>query len=197
MKNVIIILALILGFPLAAYAGDDAVTKVEGCTSISKNDLNRHLIESDVAGFIRKVPESASVRFEVQNCFDDGILIEGKTIVLSSRLSRLSHQMRFFIIAHEYGHYALLHEAKISSLEARNGFHRRDANFPPALSKLSYQNEFEADAFAVRIMHTHGMNAEVVAIWFENLKREGTTTHPAFRERAEAIRAVWKSLLPH
>ncbi len=189
MRKVIAILVLFIVVFFDAHAGEH-ITNIGGCTPISKNNPKRQLIESDVANFVRKVPESASVRFEVQNCKDDGIALEGGVIVISSRISRLTPPLRFFIIGHEYGHLALSHKGKTDARTGQPLLKSMGAKSMEEFTELAQRDEFEADAFAIRRMYINGMNGEEVALGLESFGGENTTTHPSSARRAQAIRGV-------
>lgn len=172
--------------------------KLAGCSAISPDHPQRQQIEADIADFVQTVPAAAEVRFEVQDCVMDGQLYNGKTIVLSARLARLPQSQRFFIIAHEYGHHQLDHQTTMGSLLSRIAGHRRDdAVGAPGVTELAYRSEFEADAYAVRLMHSSGIDPEDAALLFDNLGAgKDNATHPAFGRRAQAIREVRASLVP-
>jgi len=172
--------------------------KVAGCSAMWADNPQRQQIETDIADFVQAVPAAADVRFEVQDCLMDGQLYNGKTIVLSARLARLPQPQRFFIIAHEYGHYQLDHQTVMGSLLTRIAGHRRDDTASsPGVTELAHRSEFEADAYAVRLMHLHGMDPEDAAQLFDSLGTgKDNATHPAFGRRAHAIREVRASLVP-
>lgn len=174
------------------------LAKVAGCSAIWPDNPQRQQIEADIADFVRTVPAAADVRFEVQDCVMDGQLYNGTTIVLSARLARLPQAQRFFIIAHEYGHHQLDHQTVMGGLLARIAGHRRDeATAAPGVTELAHRTEFEADAYAVRLMHGNGMDPEDAAQLFDSLGTgKDNATHPAFSRRAQAIREVRASLAP-
>jgi hypothetical protein len=183
-----------IGFALGCAACAPLETKstlrLTGCSPISTDHPDRQLVESDIAAFLNTVPEARAALFEVQACSMDGQLADGKTIILSSRLARLPQPQRYFIIAHEFGHYQLGHHARLGGLLA----HMNESS--PTTQRLgatdmSHRAEFEADAYAVQIMKTQGLDPEEAARLFDSLGvGHDNATHPAFARRAQAIRDV-------
>jgi Zn-dependent protease with chaperone function len=192
-------IAVALGTSACAHPqAETGLAKVAGCSAISPENPQRQQIEADITAFVQTVPAAAEVRFEVQDCVMDGQLYNGKTIVLSARLARLPQPQRFFIIAHEYGHHQLDHQMVMGGLLARIAGHRRDeAASVPGVTELAHRTEFEADAYAVRLMHMNGMDPDEAALLFDGLGAgKDNATHPAFGRRAQAIRDVRASLVP-
>jgi Zn-dependent protease with chaperone function len=192
-------IAIALGTSACAHPQEESgLARVAGCSAVSPENAQRQQIEADIADFVQAVPAAAEVRFEVQDCVMDGQLYNGKTIVLSARLSRLPRPQRFFIVAHEYGHHQLDHQTVMGGLLARIAGHRHEkATGAPGVAELAHRTEFEADAFAVRLMHQHGMDPEDAAQLFDSLGTgKDNATHPAFSRRALAIRDVRASLVP-
>jgi hypothetical protein len=144
---------------------DKIVTQLEAspsaCTAVAADQPQRQRVEADVVRFMMLAPVPQHVRFQVMDCADDGFVYQGTTIVLSSRLSRLSGGQRFFIIAHELGHVALQHHAATSKFVAKVVRNARDeraarARVASGLPAMSQQNELDADAYAIRLMREAG-----------------------------------------
>ncbi|MFP5406698.1 MAG: M48 family metalloprotease [Gammaproteobacteria bacterium] len=159
------------------------------------------MIEADIAAFQRAVPVSDSARFEVQDCMMDGQLYDdGKTIVLSTRLVRLPQPQRYFIMAHEFAHHRLAHHARIGTVPAHI-VNQQARVIPPGdvtdidAADLAHRREFEADAYAVRMMHAQGLDPEEAARLFDGMgASKDSATHPSFGRRARAIRDVIATL---
>lgn len=178
---------------------DKLVAQIEaspaGCTAVPARDAQRQLIEGDVARFRAAVEVPADVRFQVMDCEADGFVYQGRTIVLSTRLSRMNPAQRFFIVAHEMGHVALGHHGAMRSFVARIVDTQPDegrarAQIASALATISHEHEFEADAFAVRSMQAAGVEPEQAALIFDSIRDDrDNATHPSARRRAAAIRS--------
>ena len=130
------------------------------------------------------------------DCFVDGFVHKGQTIVVSARLSRLNEAQRFFILAHELGHLHLQHRAAMSSFVARivssaPNETRARAEVAAGLAAHSHRAEFDADAFAVQLMLDAGHDPEQAARIFDSIgEGRDNATHPASGKRARAIRAL-------
>jgi Zn-dependent protease with chaperone function len=166
------------------------------CTPVASDQPQRKLVEADVARFLMIAPVPAHVHFQVLDCADDGFVYQGTTIVLSTRLARLSPAQRFFIMAHELGHVKLLHHAATSKFVAKAVRNARDertarARVASGLPALSQQAELDADAFAIRLMREGGEDPNEAARLFESIgEGKDNTTHPSPGRRARAIRSM-------
>jgi len=167
-----------------------------GCTGVAPDQPARLTIERDIAYFTKSVGRREGVHFEVMDCTVDGFVYKGRTIVVSTRLTRLPLPQRFFIFAHEMGHIALHHHAVVSSFVARAvsstaGEAAARAAVASGLGAISRQNEFDADAYAVTLMREAGLDPEEAARLFDSIG-EGlaNATHPSPGNRGRAIRAL-------
>ena len=166
-----------------------------GCSPIPAESLERQLVEADVGNFVRTTPAAGAARFEVHDCEMDGQVYDGKTVVLSARLARLPQPQRYFIIAHEFAHHRLDHHAQIGGFLAGIVSQHEHPVQPLDAMELSHRTEFEADAYAVRMMHAQGIDPEEAARLFDSVGAgKDSATHPAFGRRAKAIRDVITSL---
>lgn len=166
------------------------------CGRLPFDHPQRRLIEDDIARFRRLVPEAAAVRFDVLDCYWDGMVDRGERVVVSSRLARATPAQRFFVIAHEFGHFALGHHDAIVALvvdllrahddDAQAVAQAIKANAAGALSR---RHEAEADAFATRATLLAGLDVGQAAHFFET-QGQALKTHPAPSARAEAIRRL-------
>ena len=166
------------------------------CTPVAADQPQRQRVEADVLRFLMVAPVPSHVTFQVMECADDGFVYQGTTIVLSTRLSRLSSAQRFFIIAHELGHVALQHHAATSKFVAKAVRNARDeraarARIASGLPAMSQQNELDADAFAIRLMREAGEDPEEAARLFESIgEGKDNSTHPSPGRRSRAIRSM-------
>jgi Zn-dependent protease with chaperone function len=179
---------------------DEIVNQLEAspasCTGVADDQPQRQLVEADLARFLMTAQVPAHVRFKVMDCADDGFVHQGTTVVLSTRLSRLTRDQRFFIIAHELGHVTLQHHAATSKFVAKAVRSARDeraarARVSAGLPAMSQQNELDADAFAIRLMREAGRDPDEAARLFESIgEGRDNLTHPAPGRRARAIRSM-------
>jgi Zn-dependent protease with chaperone function len=166
------------------------------CGRLPFDHPQRRLIEDDIARFRRLVPQAAAVRFDVLDCYWDGMVDRGERIVVSSRLARATPAQRFFVIAHEFGHFALGHHAAIVELvEDLLQAHDNDAEAVAqaiganVAGAMSRRHEAQADAFATHATLLAGLEIEQAAHFFET-QGQALKTHPAPHARAEAIRRL-------
>ena len=179
---------------------DKIVSQLEAspasCNAAPANDPQRKLVEADLAQFLMTARVPAHVHFDVLECLDDGFVYQGDTIVLSTRMSRLTHAQRFFIMAHELGHVQLQHHTATSKFVTKAVRSARDertarARVTSGLPALSQQAELDADAFAVRLMREAGEDPEQAARLFEGIgEGKDNATHPSPGRRARAIRSM-------
>ncbi len=166
------------------------------CTAVAEGNPERQLIEADISRFLTVADVPPDVRFQVLDCPDDGFVHQGRTIVISTRLSRLPVSQRFFILAHELGHVKLQHHAATSRFVANAVKGARDertarARVYSGLAAISHQAELDADAYAVNLMRHAGIDPENAARLFDSIgEGKDTKTHPSAGRRARAIRST-------
>ena len=122
--------------------------------------------------------------------------LRGDVVLASDVLAELNETERLFILAHELGHVSLEHWSQVGLLfqkwvpgevtqghtDAVAALLGRDAQ------KLAHQQEFEADAFALRLLRELGIQRdEVVAVFARGGLRPDTVTHPGTRKRIGAL----------
>ncbi|MBW8832436.1 MAG: M48 family metalloprotease [Burkholderiales bacterium] len=182
--------------PLVERLVNQLEASPSGCARVATSHPQRRLIESDIAKFSKLTTIPEGVRFEVLDCPVDGFVYRGQTVVISTRLSRMSAPQRFFIIAHEMGHLKLQHHAAIMSFVSRAVDTSADesaarAQIASGLAAISHQAELDADAFAVRLMREARLDPEQAARIFDTIgDGEDNGTHPSPGRRARAIRAM-------
>lgn len=123
--------------------------------------------------------------------------LQGHVVVASEELARLEEGERLFILAHELGHVRLGHWAQMSTVyqkyvpgvvaqaqtDAVAGLLGREA------SAVAHRQEFEADAFGLKVVTDLGYAPQVVVGTFVRLgMRADTATHPSSRKRVAHLR---------
>lgn len=142
------------------------------------------------------MPTAAGVRFDVLDCRADGFVHRGERIVISARLAQRPKAQRFFIMAHELGHLSLRHHAAMARFVADAVGRTADESAAGAvidagLTPLSRQAEFDADAYAAKLMRDSGLDPEDAARLFDGIgPGQDNRTHPSPARRARAIRAL-------
>jgi hypothetical protein len=124
--------------------------------------------------------------------------LRGHLVIANEGLGDWPEEGRLFVLAHELGHVALAHWAQMGVMYQKwvPGSVTADQTDPVAgrlgreASGLAYQQEYEADAFALRTLEGLGVQRDAV---FSALMRMGaskdTATHPGTQRRLAALRA--------
>ncbi|MBX3605264.1 MAG: M48 family metalloprotease [Piscinibacter sp.] len=125
--------------------------------------------------------------------------VHGHIVLANERLADLPEGERLFVLAHELGHVAQQHwlqmamvyqkwvpgEVTPEQTDAVAGRLGRDA------SQLAHRQEFEADAFALRLLRRVGHDPAVAVDAFMHLgMTQDTATHPGTRKRVALVRAT-------
>lgn len=126
------------------------------------------------------------------------VCLMGRVIAANVSLADLTESERLFILAHELGHIEHGHWAQLGALYKRHipGEVVASTTDPVAgilgreASELSHRHEYEADAFALRLLRRLGEPEETPVVLFtEHLPMVKTTaTHPGTHQRLAHLR---------
>jgi len=120
-------------------------------------------------------------------------------VLANESLADLSEGERLFVLAHELGHIELRHWEQTQRLYQKwvPGVVTPDQTEPVAAllgrdaSGLAYQQELEADAFALRTLHALGRPTQDALSAFMHLgMTHDTATHPGTRKRLASLRTA-------
>jgi len=130
--------------------------------------------------------------------------LNGHALVANARLADAPEQVRLFVLAHELGHVSLSHWRQMGLLFQKWVPGEIDARRPiePQLNermgrdaaRLANQQEFEADAFAGRVvarLRPDSYNPQGVFMYLG--AQQDTVTHPGTQRRMAALR--WQAEL--
>lgn len=127
------------------------------------------------------------------------VCLMGKVVVANVSVAEMSESEREFVLAHELGHIAHGHWAQLGRLyqryipdevvqektDAIAGELGRDA------SALAHDQEYEADAFALRLLRHMGQPSDTAQMLFHRLPLvRATPTHPGTQERLAHLQEV-------
>jgi predicted Zn-dependent protease len=128
------------------------------------------------------------------------VCLMGRVIVANAVLANLSEAERTFVLAHEVGHIAYNHWGQLGELyrthipgevvqertDAVAGILGREA------SALSHRHEFEADAFALRLLKRLGDPDDTPIVLFQQHLPlvKGTATHPGTYQRISQLQEL-------
>lgn len=125
--------------------------------------------------------------------------LHGRIVAVHERLGQLPEATRRFVIAHELGHVMAGHWQQMGLVYQRwvPGEVTPERTDPVAgglgreASALSHQHEFDADAFALRLLTRLGHPPHDAWAAFMQLgMTQDTATHPGTRKRLAAMRLV-------
>ncbi len=142
----------------------------------------------------------AGVRLMVVRSSLLAVCLMGRVIVVDVSVADLTESERVFILAHELGHVAHEHWAQLGALYK----HHIPGEVVPATadpvagvlgreaSALSHRQEFEADAFALRLLRRMGEPDDTPVVLFQQHLPlvKATATHPGSYERLARLQAV-------
>jgi Zn-dependent protease with chaperone function len=125
--------------------------------------------------------------------------LQGHIVLANERLAELNEGERLFILAHELGHIALHHWAQTEQLYLKwvpGAVTPRETEPVAAMlgrdaSGQAHRHELEADAYALRALHTLGRDPQDALGVFMHLGvTRDTATHPGTRKRLASLRAA-------
>ena len=125
--------------------------------------------------------------------------LRGRVVIANESMGDWPEEGRLFVLAHELGHVALAHWAQMGVMYQKwvPGSVTADQTDPVAgrlgreASGLAYQQEYEADAFAMRTLEGLGVQRDEVISAFMHLgASKDTATHPGTHRRLAALRAT-------
>lgn len=125
--------------------------------------------------------------------------LHGHIVVANEKLGGLPEGERLFVLAHELGHVINHHWLNMGLLYQRwvPGAVTPDTTDPVSeplsreASALAHRQEFEADAFALRVLRHIGHGSDEAMSAFLHLgMTQATATHPATQKRVAALRAA-------
>ncbi|CAN5412542.1 hypothetical protein BH11PSE9_BH11PSE9_19610 [soil metagenome] len=125
--------------------------------------------------------------------------LHGNHVVANEALADLPEGERLFVLAHELGHVMLGHWAQLGLLYQKwvpgaVTQAQTDAVAPQLGregSALAHRQEFEADAFGLRLVRSLGLTEQDALAAFMDLGvHNDTATHPATRKRVAALRSI-------
>jgi Zn-dependent protease with chaperone function len=128
------------------------------------------------------------------------VCLMGRIVAANETLADLTESERQFILAHELGHVAHAHWAQLSELYLQHipgevVQEKTDAIasvLGREASSLAHQHEYEADAFALRLLRRIGAPEETPIVLFQqHLPMVKTTaTHPGTAQRVAHLREL-------
>lgn len=125
--------------------------------------------------------------------------LHGRIIVANESLADLPEAARLFVLAHELGHVASDHWQQMGAVYRHwvPGEVTPQTTDPVAnqlgreASATSHRQEFEADAYASRVLRAMGRPPQdSFAVFMSTVLQQDTATHPGTRKRIASLRAA-------
>jgi Peptidase family M48 len=147
----------------------------------------------------RMLPPDVAVELRVIRGSTVAETMHGHIVVANEALAELTEGERLFVLAHELGHVMSGHWAQMGGVYKRwvPGEVTPEHTDPVAgqlgreASALSHQQEYEADAWGVRMLRRLGLPAsDAVAAFMHLGMTQDSPTHPSSRKRVAALRAA-------
>jgi len=129
--------------------------------------------------------------------------LHGRVIVVNQSLAELGEGERLFILAHELGHVVMGHwpqmnRVYLSWVPGEVVQQQTDAvasQLGREASTLAHRQEFEADAYGLRVLRGLGHPPQAAMSTFVTMGvRNDTATHPGTRKRLASLRAAEAAL---
>jgi Zn-dependent protease with chaperone function len=156
-----------------------------------------------VRASFKKVLDNAGVDVQVDLLVVRGPVwaetLNGRTIVVHEALGDRSEGERLFVLAHELGHVVQGHWREVGALYLEHvpGEVVQEATdavagtLGRAASAQSHRHEFDADAFALRLIRRLGFDVDAAISVFQFAHAQmDTATHPGTRKRVAHLRLL-------
>ncbi len=168
-------------------------------TPVPKDDANRQVLAADFEQLLGAL-QGRCDETDVSLVVVAQPLVASSSrrlVVMGSQWAALPAVLRRFTMAHELGHVCERHKTRVDDyvLQAHlNGATGRDIVSHPQYRGLRHEVEFEADAFATRLLVTMGDDASQGASYILWLQQRATLEHPAPEHRVARVQALAASL---
>ncbi len=168
-------------------------------TPVSQGDADRQVLEADFERMLGVLPDGCT-QSDVNLVVVSQPLVASsarRLVVMSAQWAALPAVVRRFTMAHELGHVCEGHKARVDDyvLQAHlSGTSGREVLAHPQYRTLRHGVEFEADAFATRLLITMGDDASQGAAYILQLQQRATLEHPSPEHGVGRVQALAASL---
>jgi Zn-dependent protease with chaperone function len=156
-------------------------------------------VRSSFARVLAAMPEAVSVELRVVSAGTLAETVHGRIVVAHESLADMPEGARLFVLAHELGHVAGHHWQQMGAVYRHwiPGEVTPEATDPVAgalgreASATAHRQEFEADAYAMRLLRALGRPPQdALSAFVQQGMLQDTATHPGTRKRVASLRAV-------
>lgn len=146
----------------------------------------------------RALPEEVVAELRVVGSGTVAETLHGHVVVVHESLADMPEGARLFVLAHELGHVASHHWQQMGAVYRHwiPGEVKPETTDPVAgalgheASTASHRQEFEADAYAMRVLRTLGRGPQdAFSAFVQQGMLQDTATHPGTRKRIASLRA--------
>lgn len=203
-------LALTTTVATPARSAEQILEVLQRSQQMQLDALSKHQIDADdpravvIQATFERVHNMVRTPADVRLIVVEGPLLAmclmGRVVAANVSIAHLSEAERTFILAHELGHVALGHWAQLGELYQHHipGDVVQEKTDPVAAalgrdaSAMAHQHEFEADAFAMRLLRRLGEPDDTPTVLFlEHLPLvRPTATHPGTHQRLAHMREL-------
>ena len=204
-----VLLSLLVSFAAPAWCENDILAVLQRSQQMQLDALTEAQVDDAdpavqvIRRSFQRVLDAADVPGDVRLLVVRGPLLAvclmGRVVAANVSLADMSESERSFVLAHELGHVMHRHWAQLGQLYKRHipgevvqahtdaiaGVLGREA------SQLSHEHEYEADAFAMRLIRHLGEPEDTPLVLFQHLPMiKATSTHPGTQQRVVHLRTL-------
>lgn len=197
----------LLGLALAGPARGEDIVDVLRRSQQMRLDAMPLAAEGPRADTVRRsfaqlrqaLPADVAVELRVVSGGTLAETLHGRIVVANESLADLPEGARLFVLAHELGHVASDHWQQMGAVYRHwvPGEVTPQTTDPVAnqlgreASQTSHRQEFEADAYALRVLRTLSRPPQdAFAAFMSTTRQQDTATHPGTRKRIASLRAA-------
>ncbi len=154
---------------------------------------------------MQHMPPSHAVELRIVRGVGLAEAMQGHIVAVHESVGDLPETVQLFILAHELGHIAHSHWSQMGLLFLKwvpgevvpQNTNAVSSQLGRDASALTYNMEFEADAFAMGVLRRMGYTLDDVTSVFACLGMyRDSPTHPSSFKRIVALRALWSRDVP-
>lgn len=167
---------------------------------VSDQDPRAEVIHASFDRVLNAVNVPSDIRLIVVRTPLLAVCLMGRVVAVNVGVADLSEAERTFVLAHEVGHVAYSHWAQLGDLYqdyipgtvSREHTDAVAAALGRDATQLMHRHEFEADAFAFRLLRRLGESDDTPVVLFqEHLPFVvNTATHPGTQQRIAQLRSL-------
>ena len=201
------LMALVTALSAPAWCGEDIAAvltrsqqqQLDALHEVEQGSLKAQVIRRSFDRLLMAVDVPVPVSLLVVDGPQLAECLLGRVVVANASLAEMSEGERMFVLAHELGHVVQGHWSQMRLLFQKHIPHAVQQEHTDAVagvlgreaSQLAHLQEYEADAFAVRVLQRLGEAEDSPLELFRRLPMtKDTATHPGTHRRVMQIRVL-------